>query len=292
MILTRRRALLGVPTSLALAATGRAAGAVVVPEETFRAEGMRPFIALARQRQFAPLVALSEDGGMEWDAASATWLGNFGGNGHLLTASHVFERHQRAAHYLYKTRSGRVRHGKQLTRHPLFNGDQDNRSGYDAAIVRLDGPVNDSGPPPLLFAHDVEEGTRIVFVGFGARGTGARGENEDLDTPADNRTAAENVVDEVMDPVEPVPDDDDAGNWIRVTLLPDAEGGSRLDGLLGGGDSGGSAWLRDDEGRWGIVGINVAGTGDATYGTSSFFAAIPGIRPWLEDVLPELRFVD
>lgn len=292
MTLSRRRALAGISTALTLATAGRRAGAIVVPDNTFRAEGMGPFIALARQAQFAPLVALSEDDGEDWDAASATWVGNFGGFGYLLTAAHVFKSDELADHYLYRTRSGRVRHGTQLIRHPLFNGNQDDRSGYDATIVRLDGPVNDSGPPPLLFAQDLDGGERIVFVGFGARGTGARGEDGDLDNPADNRTAAENTVDEVMDAVDPLPDDDDAGNWIRVTLLPEAEGGSRLDGLLGGGDSGGSAWLRGDDGRWGIVGINVAGTGDATYGSHSYFAAIAGLRPWLARVLPGLRFVD
>ena len=263
----------------------------MVPESTFRAEGLRPFITLAHQAQFAPLVALSNDGGEDWDAASATWIGNFGGAGHLLTAAHVYNNGGTADGYLYRTRSGRVRHGTRLLRHPLFDGDQDNRSGYDAAIVRLDGPVTDSGAPPLLFGHELEGGERIVFVGFGARGTGARGEHDALDTPNDNKTAAENTVDEVMDPVDPPPAADDAGNWIRVTLHREADGGSRLDGLLGGGDSGGSAWLRGDDGRWGIVGINVAGTGDATYGTHSFFAAVSGLTPWLERVLPGLRIV-
>lgn len=289
MTLTRRRALAGL--SAALPFPGPRAGAVVVPESTFRAEGLRPFISLAHQAQFAPLVALSNDGGEDWDAASATWIGNFGGAGHLLTAAHVYNNGGTADGYLYRTRSGRVRHGTRLIRHPLFDGDQDNRSGYDAAIVRLDGPVTDSGAPPLLFGHELEGGERIAFVGFGARGTGARGEHDALDTPADNKTAAENTVDEVMDPVDPPPEDDDAGNWIRITLHREADGGSRLDGLLGGGDSGGSAWLRDDDGSWGIVGINVSGTGDTTYGTHSFFASISGLTPWLGRVLPGLRVV-
>jgi hypothetical protein len=35
----------------------------------------------------------------------------------------------------------------------------------------------------------------------------------------------------------------------------------------------------------------VAGTGDATYGHHSFFAAISGLVPWLGRKLPELRIV-
>jgi hypothetical protein len=289
MKLTRRRALTGISTALAL--PGPRAGAVVVPDTTFRAEGLRPFISLAHQAQFAPLVALSEDGGEDWDAASATWIGNFGGAGYLLTAGHVYSNGGTADGYLYRTRSGRVRHGTRLLRHPLFDGDQDNRSGYDAAIVRLDGPVTDSGAPPALFGHELEGGERIVFVGFGARGTSVRGEDENLDNPADNKTAAENTVDEVMDPIEPPPKDDDAGNWIRITMHRESDGGARLDGLLGGGDSGGSAWMRGDDGSWGIVGINVAGTGDATYGTLSFFASVSGLTPWLDRMLPGLRIM-
>ena len=293
MTLSRRRVLAGLPTvPLALATAAHRAGAVVVSDTTWRSEGLRPFISLAHQAQFAALVALSEDEGEEWNAASSTWIGNFGGVGYLLTAAHVYGGGATVDHYLYRTRSGQVRHGTRLFVHPLWNGDGNNRGGYDAAVVRLDGPVNDSGPPPLLFAHELEGGERITFVGFGSRGTGARGEHDDFDTPADNKTAAENIVDEVMDPVDPSPDDDEAGNWIRITLHRRQDGGGRLDGLLGGGDSGGSAWLRAADGRWGIVGINVSGTGETTYGEHSFFASISGLRPWLGRVLPGLRFVD
>jgi len=289
MMLTRRRALTGIAAAITLAS--RRADAIVVPESTLRAEGLRPFIKLAHQAQFAPLVALSNDGGEDWNAASATWIGNFGGTGHLLTAAHVFDRDGTVDDYLYRTRSGRVHHGTHLITHPLFDWDQDKRSGYDAAIIQLDGPVTDSGSPPLLFGHELEGGERIVFVGFGARGTGARGEHDALDTPDENKTAAENTVDEVMDRVEPPVAGEDAGNWLRITLHRESESGSRLDGLLGSGDSGGSAWIRRADGRWGIVGVNVSGTGDATYGNHSFFAAISGLRPWLGRKLPELRIV-
>src|SRR3982751_3314588 len=100
MTLSRRRVLAGIPTTLALAAAGRHAGAVVVPESTWRAEGMRPFISLAHQAQFSALVALSDDGGEGWNIASSTWIGNFGGVGHLLTAAHVYGGGGTADHYL------------------------------------------------------------------------------------------------------------------------------------------------------------------------------------------------
>src|SRR5690242_19890685 len=89
MTLTRRRTLAGI--SIALALPDPRAGAVVVPESTWRAEGPRPFISLAHQAQFAPLVALSNDDSENWDIASATWIGNFAGAGYLLTAAHVYD---------------------------------------------------------------------------------------------------------------------------------------------------------------------------------------------------------
>lgn len=297
----RRRALLaGLGTSLGILplATARRAGAVVILDSTWRAEGGRPghetdgfraHVALANQPQFAGLIALSEDDGEAWDDASATWVGNFGGVGWLLTAAHVFKTGEGADNYLYRTRTGRVLHGARLYRHPRYDGNGDNRSGYDVALVQLDRPVTDAGPPPLLYAGDIRVGLRIVIVGFGARGLGSTGEDSECDDPDDNRTAAENTVDAVTPPSARDTPDDDSGNWLRVTLRREAEGGGRLDGILGGGDSGGSAWARID-GRWMVVGVNASGTSD-TYGGESFFARLAGVRPWLAGVLPALRFI-
>src|SRR5690242_4107436 len=111
MTLTRRRTLAGI--SIALALPDPRADAVVVPEG-WRAEGLRPFISLAHQAQFAPLVALSNDDGENWDIASATWIGNFAGAGYLLTAAHVYDSGGTADGYLYRSRSGQIRHGTHL----------------------------------------------------------------------------------------------------------------------------------------------------------------------------------
>ncbi len=289
MTLSRRGLLGGACTSLALAASRRNAGAVIILDSTYKTEGFRAHIALANQPQFAPLIAFSEDGGEEWDACSGTWIGNFGGLGYLLTAAHNYKRGEAANHYLYRTNSGQICRGTGLFVHPYYNGDGNNRSGYDFGIVRLDGPVMDSGPQPALYASRVREGTRIVMVGFGARGIGSQGEESEFDTPRSNKTAAENTVDEIMDPDLPPPPDDDAGNWLRVTLRKPSEGGQRLDGILGGGDSGGSVWTRVG-GQWVIVAVNATGTGD-TYGEHSYFGCVSGVRSWLTGLLPGLRFV-
>lgn len=293
-----RRALVGGSLAAASIARAKSAGALVILDSTWRAEGGRPdhcatgfraHIALARQPQFASLVCFSEDDGEEWDVASSTWVGNFGGVGWLLTAGHCFKPDEGADHYLYRTQGGTVHRGTARWIHPLYNGDTTNRGGLDVALVRLAAPVTDAGPPPLLWAGAIAVGTRVVIVGFGARGTGSIGEDEDCDLHSDNKTAAENTIDEATELEQPIPEDDDAGNWIRVTLRRETEGASRLDGILGGGDSGGSVWMRTASG-WAVIAVNSSGTGDTTYGEYSYMARLAAVRPWLASKLPGLRF--
>lgn len=126
------------------------------------------------------------------------------------------------------------------------------------------------------------------MVGFGSRGIGSAGEDSIYDG-LPGKAAAENAVAEVMDAIQPPPADGDAGNWLSVTLRREDEGAGRLDGILGSGDSGGSAWLLTG-GLWAIVGVNANGTGD-TYGSQSFFARVSGTQDWLRSIVPGLSFV-
>lgn len=293
----RRRSVLAALGGAAAAGLARPAGAVIILDGTWRAEGggpgrekdgFRAHIALANQPQFDGLVAFSEDEGEAWDDASGTWLGNFGGAGWLLTAAHNFKKGEPADNYLYRTRTGTVCNGVRRFKHPRYNGDGDTRSGYDVALVQLDRPVTDAGAPPLLFAGDLKVGMRVVMVGFGCRGLGTTGEQAVFDSSENNKTAAENTIDEVAAPTARDTDGEDSGNWLSVTLRRESEGGGRLDGILGAGDSGGSVWMRSD-GRWYIVGVNATGTGDR-YGEQSYFTRLAGVRPWLASVLPALRF--
>lgn len=287
--ISRRSALTGACSALALAGASRPAGGVIIQDDTYHRQGFRAHMALAHQPQFASLLTFSEDEGKTWNHSSGSWLGNFGGSACVLAAGHSFSRDGGADGYLYRTTTGQIRQGRALFRHPDYNDDSNYRGGYDSAIVLLQGTIDDLGAPPLLFARQVEDGERIVMVGYGTRGIGSKGELPELDNAHDNKTAAENTIDEVMEPVHPLPADEDAGNWMRVTLNRESEGGRPLDGILGGGDSGGSAWMQID-GRWGIVGINASG--GEQYGEHAFFACIAGLRPWLGHVVPGLRFVE
>ena len=300
-LLRRRRLLAGGLAATTGAAAFRPAGAVVILDSTWRAEGGRPgresagfgaHVALAHQPQFASVMALSEDDGESWDDASGTWIGNMGiGNraavGVVLTSGHNFEPGEGADNFLYRTGGGTVRRGVRLDVHPLYNRNNQERSGYDAAIVRLDRPVTDAGPAPALYAGRDEEGKQIVMVGYGTRGIGSVGEDGKYSTPG-QRAAATNVVNEAMDAVLPAPPSGDAGNWLEITLRRESEGAGRLDGLLGAGDSGGSAWMRTAQG-WAIVGINANGTGKATYGENSEFARVSGLKDWILRLAPGAR---
>ncbi len=295
-MLPRRRTLTGALSLAALAA--RPASGVTILDSTWRAEGGRPgqesrgfraHEALANEPQFASLVALSEDDGDSWDTASGTWIGNIGGHGYILTSGHNFEAGEGADHFLYRTGRGTVHEGERLDIHPFYSRTVGDRTGYDAAIVRLTEPVTDAGPPPALYAGNAELGKQIVMVGYGARGIGSVGENKAYNDGTGRKAAATNIVSEVKDTVQPVPVLEDVGNWIQITLRREEEGAGRLDGLLGSGDSGGSAWMRTANG-WVIVGINANGTGDANYGDESQFARVSGLRSWIQRIAPGLRY--
>ena len=97
-----------------------------------------------------------------WGSGSGTWIGNRQGRARILTAAHVFNRDGAADDYVYRSPNGEVMQGTDLVFHPLYNWSNAERTGYDFAIVRLDGPIEDAGPPPSLYGGNREDGARIV----------------------------------------------------------------------------------------------------------------------------------
>jgi hypothetical protein len=289
MNLYRRRLLAGCLAGGTVAASATSARAVIILDSTWRAEGgFRAHVALANQPQFASVIALSADEGEVWGAASGTWLGNVGGRARILTAAHVFNRDGAADDYVYRAPDGEVIQGTDIVFHPLYNWSNAERTGYDFAVVRLEGPLEDAGQPPQLYGGTGEAGQRIVMVGWGSRGIGSVGQRPDYHS-IPGKAAAENRIDEVMAALRPPPKSGDAGNWLGVTLRRENEGAERMDGILGSGDSGGSAWVRTGAG-WAIAGVNANGNGD-TYGSQCWFARVSGVRDWLSATVPGLRFV-
>ena len=205
MTMTRRGFAAGALAAGTLAAAPRAADAVIILDGTWRAEGgFRAHLALADQPQFASVIALSSDDGQVWGSGSATWLGNRRGRARILTAAHVFNRDGAADDYVYRAPDGEVMQGTDIVFHPLYNWSNAERTGYDFAVVWLDGPIDDAGPPPALYSGNRENGARIVMVGWGSRGIGSVGQKPNYYTTP-GKAAATNKIDEVMDAVRPVP---------------------------------------------------------------------------------------
>ena len=112
------------------------------------------------------------------------------------------------------------------------------------------------------------------MVGWGSRGIGSVGQQPKYYTTP-GKAAATNKIDEVMDAVRPAQEVMPAIGWGSPCAA--RARAQRLDGILGSGDSGGSAWIRTEGNGWAVGGVNANGNGD-TYGAQSWFARVSGVR--------------
>lgn len=238
--------------------------------------GFRASIALANQQQFWGLVNLSDDG-EEWGMSSGTWLGNAGGHAYVLTAAHVYSKFPKADEYVFRSHDGSVHRADAVYVNDRYVN-VDDTNGDDVAIVKLHDEIHGAGQPPMLYGGHNEKGQRVVIVGFGTRGTGSVGEDDDYND-GEQAAAATNVIDDL----------ESNDNFFGVTLRHEARGTAPLDGLLGAGDSGGSTWMHTDSG-WVIAGINSNGDGDSKYGDHSYFTRVSGLRNWIKARFPQARF--
>ncbi|MEP9379021.1 trypsin-like serine protease [Aquabacter sp. CN5-332] len=289
------------------------AGAVVVLDSTWKAEGggagheaagFSAHIRLAHKPQFRALMAMSESRGKAvWGVGSATWIGNDADHGYVLTAAHVFTGSPKDVRgYIYRADDGTIYRAASITTPPGWNSDLEARTGYDFAIVQLTRPVTGIGPAPALYAGRLEAGKVLTFMGYGERGIGSVGQHERFYEGSD-KAAAQGLIEEVVPLRHPMPKSGDAGGYLGI-FLPKEDGSvagpykgprkpvSRLAGLLGSGDSGGSAWV-EIGGIWAIAGINSSGSGgDATgYGNQAWFARVSDQQDWIKAQAPMARWV-
>ena len=282
--------------------------AVVVLDSTWRQEkgsgkdweGFGAHLRLAAEQPFRSVLALASDG-ETWGEASGTWIGNDTSSSYVLTAGHIFDLPGRADDYAIRGPDGRVLHADRLWIHPKWNGDSDARTGYDIAILRIPELLSGLGPQPALYSGEREAGQLITFVGYGSRGIGSTGQGDRFYRGSD-KAAAQGVVDQWVALDRNAGKDSDAGNYLGIYLpkengsIPNPYGGSprpatRLVGLLGSGDSGGSAWMQSPSG-WVIVGIASSGDGKARYGESSWFSRVSPHKEWIRRIFPGAKFAD
>lgn len=281
--------------SVGLLAPLQPSHAVVILDSTWQqngggegqeAEGFDAHVALAAEPQFMAIFGL-HDG--ESYGGSGTWIGNDQEHGYVLTAAHNFGTGEDAGTWLYWSREGTAYEGIEVHIHPFYDPDSDDTSGYDLAIVVLDGPVTDAGEQPLLYAGEDELGRVLTITGYGSRGIGSAGEADAFyDFEGETPAAARNIVDEV---------DGDYGENNLIVDLDDEEGSSSvtgdegpvdaLEGILGSGDSGGAAWIETAEG-WAIAATNTWGD-DAVYGSVSGFSRISTQLDWVRGIFPGIR---
>ncbi|GAB3124280.1 hypothetical protein GCM10027256_19950 [Novispirillum itersonii subsp. nipponicum] len=283
------------------------AGAVVILDSQWKKDGGRKgreaagftsALKLAAQPQFRGVLALSTDG-ESWGEASGTWIGNADGHAYILTAAHVYDLPAQKDAYVVRAPDGRVLKADRLWLNPGWNGDVNERCGYDLVILRLEDEITGLGEPPVIYSGSAEKGRLITFVGYGSRGIGSVGE-DDAYYQGSDKAAAQGLVEEAEPVVRPMPETGDAGNYLGV-WLPREDGGvaspydgdtvpsTPLAGLLGSGDSGGSAWM-EDGGRWVLVGVNSNGSGNAQYGDQSWFTRVALHRKWILKIFPQTRF--
>lgn len=295
---------------VAVVAITAPAEAVIVLDSTWKREGgtkadptkgYAAHFRLAADPRFNSVLALGSDD-ESWGEASGTWIGNDERHAYILTAAHVFDLPGSPSDYLVRGGDGTPLRPDKLWIHPKWTGDVDNQTGFDLAILRLPAPITNLGPAPALYAGNDERGKLITFMGFGTRGIGSKGDKENEDDDLVQRAAAQGVVDDWTQPVAKPRKGTAAGDFLTVFLpkedgsIENPWGGSdrpanRLVGLLGSGDSGGSAWMPIGDGsRWAIVGVNSSGDGDGAYGDSSWFCRVSGNAQWISSIFPGVQF--
>lgn len=288
--------------AFALAGVG-CAHAVVILESTYQAEGYAASEGLAAEPQFASVFALCEELNEGCGNASGTWIGNDETHGYILTAAHNFDGGFGVETWVYRSQKGKSYKATAVAVHPNYvrvNGDEnaiEASLGFDVAIVTLSEPVTDAGEQPMLYAGSEEMGKTLTFSGFGTRGSATVGEDEKV--PAGGVAAAAQGVIEEVAPLKLSAAGGADGNYVQV-WLPKEDGSeenpfggevttpvSKNAGLLGSGDSGGSAWIETENG-WAIAGVNGNGSGNAQYGDWSGFARVSGHIEWIESIFPGL----
>ena len=193
---------------------------------------------------------------------TATWIGNDASGAWLLTAAHC------GGNPANDSQSFTAWDGLQTYTSPAGSWTRFDSPDYvpddaptnftgeaffDIALMRLDGmaiSINDSAgntvSQPVLYSGTAEQGELVTWVGYGVRGTGLIGQQDDVNDDFTNvgdwgagRAAAQNIIDTVRDDgtdTELLFDFDDPDDLPNPTV-------NGFEGHLSSGDSGGGAFL-------------------------------------------------
>jgi hypothetical protein len=186
-----------------------------------------------------------------------------------LTAAHTIENHPPFTD-LYVLFDGERYEVEKAIIHPGRVRDAVDSSA-DLALLKLDRPVRGI-TPVLLYDRDDEVDKQVILVGYGHTGTGLTGP---VGEKSKVRRGATNRI--------------DADFENSLMMLFDAPpGGTELEGIGGGGDSGSPALL-EEGGKLYTVGVSsfnsgVAGT-SGRYWTFEGYARVSTRRKWIMDTI-------
>ena len=152
--------------------------------------------------------------------------------------------------------------------HPQYTPGQ----SHDIALVRLTTPVQGISPAKLYQETD-ESGKEVWFIGVGGTGTGLNGQTIDNFENAGTLRKAQNVVERASGPLLEF-----KFNQGRVALP--------LEGVSGGGDSGGPAYMMVD-GEYFILGVSSRGSSFdiGHYGITEIYSRVSYFVPWINQVI-------
>ncbi|KGK00347.1 trypsin-like serine protease [Thalassotalea sp. ND16A] len=159
---------------------------------------------------------------------------------------------------------------KNLYIHPDYTPGQ----SHDIALVELVEEVLDVAPADTYQQSD-ESGKQIWFIGIGGTGTGITGET--IDNAANN-----GVLRKAQNTIIAAP-----GPLIKFIFNRDDEA-LPLEGVSGGGDSGGPAFIASEDG-FKLLGVSSRPEGKFTnigeYGITEVYSRVSFFSSWIEQVI-------
>lgn len=237
--------------------------------------------SLGNARAFRSVGRVEIDYGRGYESIGTATL--YGGN-RLVSAAHVFD--SAALSGAERVRINFGRYGTQtinfqgngvINLHPGYNGQT---LANDVAVVFLPQRLQLNGAR-FYSGSRVKLEKKITFVGYGNTGTGRTGSTR----YSNAKRAGENALGRYRSGGRNFEVDFDEPGNADANSLGSARV-MRLEGLLGAGDSGGSAWARTGKG-WRLVGINSYGDDwnrngvEDDYGDRSGFIYLPEYERWI-----------
>jgi hypothetical protein len=165
---------------------------------------------------------------------------------------------------------GKVRTIKQLYVHPDYIPGK----SHDIALVELKDPVQDV-LPAIMFQSNRELGKNIWFIGIGGTGNGLTGQVIDNAQNKGKLRKAQNTIIAADGPL------------IKFTFNQ-GEKALPLEGVSGGGDSGGPAYLKDEIG-FQLLGISSRTEGASlaigSYGIKEVYTRVSFFQTWISQII-------